>query len=134
MSEDIKDEEIQIGQNKVGLSSVIKLNVKTLLLIIGILYGGLSTVATIGYFNLRAEIELVQEDTKNKMNDAKNDVEEELDESLHIVRDDVKRLIKEQGDLKGDIKVLLEKTRQINTTIESNSARPDVNHLPTIGN
>jgi hypothetical protein len=133
MSDEVKDEEIQIGKSKVGLSSVIKLNVKTLIMIIGILYGGLSTVATIGYFNLQSEIVLVKEDTKSKMESAEKNVETELNESLHILRDDIKGLIKEQGDLKGDIKVLLEKTRQINTTIESSIERPDAQHLPTLG-
>lgn len=133
MADDIKDEEVIIGEKKIGLGSVIKLNVKTLIMIIGVLYGGLSTVATIGYFNLKAEIELVTVDTKSKMDKAEQNVESELDKTLHIVRDDIKGLIKDQGDMKGDIKVLLEKTRQINTTIESSTSRPDANHLPSLG-
>lgn len=130
----VNDEEIHINGRTIGLGSIIKLNVKTLILIIGILYGGLSSVATIGYFNLQSEIELIREETKNKMTVAENNVETELDNSLHIIRNDIKGLIKEQGDLKGDIKVLLEKTRKINTTIESNVERPDVNHLPSLDN
>jgi hypothetical protein len=133
MTVEVKDEEIQIGDKKIGLSSVIKLNVKTLIVLIGILYGGLSTVATIGYFNLKAEIELIKVDTKLKLDKAEESVEKELDNSLHMVRDDIQEIIKEQGELKGDIKVLLEKTRQINTTIESERLIPDYNHLPELG-
>ena len=132
MTVEVKDEEIHIGDKKIGLSSVIKLNVKTLVMIIGILYGGLSTVATIGYFQLKAEIELIKVDTKSKLEKASGDVEKELDNSLHILREDIQEIIKEQGELKGDIKVLLEKTRQINTTIESERTRPDFNHLPVL--
>ena len=132
MAEDIKDEEIHVGTKKIGMGSIIKLNVKTLIIIIGVLYGGLSSVATIGYFNLKAEIELVKEDTKNKLTIAEENVETELDGTLNIVRDDIKGLIKDQGELKGDIKVLLEKTRKINTNIESNSTRPDRRHLPEL--
>lgn len=132
MADEIKDDEIQIGEKKIGMGSVIKLNVKTLLVIVGLLYGGLSTVATIGYFNLKQEIELTKQETKKQVSESEEDVEKEMKETLQIVRSDIKGLIKEQGDLKGDIKVLLEKTRQINTTIESNSRIPDREHLPSL--
>ena len=130
--DEVKDDEIHIGEKKIGMGSVVKLNVKTLIVIIGLLYGGLSTVATIGYFNLKSEITLTKEETKKTLTGAEKNVDKKLDETLHIVRDDIKGIIKEQGDIKGDIKVLLEKTRQINTTIESRSIRPDRHHLPSL--
>ena len=125
-----EDDEIQIGNNTIGLGSIISLNVKTLIMIIGILYGGLSTVATIGYFNLKAEIELSKQHVEENAENIDDETDKKIENSLTIVRDDIKDLIKEQGEMKGDIKVLLEKTKDINTRIESNNTRPNINHVP----
>lgn len=126
--ENVNDEEILIGDKKIGLGTVIKLNIKTLLWIVGLLYGGLSTIATVAYFNLKKEIIEQRSNILEENEQLKLHITEELKENIDLINDeikvfneDIKTIIRDQGDMKGDIKVLLNKTEKLNVTVDRNS-------------
>ena len=123
----VDNDEIQVGSSKVGLNTNVRLTVKTLIAILGLLWLGLTTIAGYAYFNLKTEIELRNETVKKENDDLKEYIKTELKESLVIVNEDIKTMIREQGDMKGDIKVLLSKTRNLHTvsTINDDSEEED---------
>ena len=112
---EVDNDEIKVGNSKVGLNTNVRLTVKTLIAILGLLWLGLTTIAGYAYFNLKTEIELRNDTVKKENDDLKEYIKTELKESLVIVNEDIKTMIREQGDMKGDIKVLLSKTRDLHT-------------------
>lgn len=86
--DNLKDNEILIGNKKIGLNTTIKLNLKTLFIILGILYGGLSTVATITYFNLKEELSEQKNELKKEISDQKDFLIKEIsDQKINIIFD-----------------------------------------------
>lgn len=102
----LDENEIEINDKKIGFNSVIKLNVKTIISIVSLLWIILTFFATVGYFNIKKQIET----EKVEVNQKTEKYLESIDNKIQPLRDDIKELIIEQGKIQGDIKVILDRT------------------------
>lgn len=106
MSEELKDEEVKVGKDKVGMNTVVQLKVKTAVWLLGILWAIFSAAFGFGYYDLKKEIKgqnALMEVQKDKISD-------KVDQKLESVTSSIENIIKEQGEIKGDIKVILDRT------------------------
>ena len=110
----MSDNEIDINGKKYGESTKITLSAKTLAWIIGLLISGLVTLATVGYFDIKSDVK----EQKELFDKEKEVIKEELEEAMRDVleedRDKREEMIKTIGEMKGDIKVILDRTSRNN--------------------
>ena len=103
MVDSIKDKDIIVGDKTIGFSSIVKLNVKTLLWIMGILYIVLGYL----YFDLKKEV-----------NNASGVLQTEKQEFLHGVETTLYRDITDikvgMEGMRGEINIILDRSNRDN--------------------
>jgi hypothetical protein len=123
------DKEVNIGNETIGENTKISFTVKTAIWIISGLIILFSSAFTVAYFDVKDDVK----DYKNQIEKDKSEfiktVEEKLDEKLGSFQEKDEQFIKEIGDIKGDIKVILDRTKNIrgNTTIIDGNEPPSLN-------
>ena len=111
MSDELKDKEVQVGKQVIGGNTLIKFNLKTLGWIFGILYLGLGYL----YLDLRSELKASVEISSEEKKEFLEDVEDEWDTKLDKVLDITTTIRLEVADVKGDVKVILDRNQRNNT-------------------
>jgi len=114
MADEINDNEIQIDKKKLGFKSIIKLNLKTVLWILGGLWFIFSFLFTVGYFDIKSDMKKnkiefymsIQKDVKTELIEVKSEIKDKNNE-IENVKDDI-------SDIKGDVKVILDRTMRNN--------------------
>lgn len=130
--------ELKIGDRHISENLEIRTNVKTLLWIAIGLFSALMAIFTLFYFDMRSRDRATNEKMQNLKKEIHQSVTNALKEELRIYQDRQIKVIKEIGDIRGDIKVILDRTRNYN---ESNyninnapapaSIRPPIETFPT---
>ena len=100
--------EIQIGDKKIGGNTLIQLNVKTITWIFAILYA----IGGWFYFDLRKELKASAEISKEEKVEFMKEIEKEFDTKLDKMIETTHRMELEQVSMKGDIKVILDRTKR----------------------
>lgn len=115
----MSDEEIKIGDKKIGMSTSVTLTVKTLFYFFGLLFAFLTTLFTWFYFNTINREEELKKDIHTSLNDFKRDMKDEI----IPMRQQVFELAKGQGEIKTDIKSVINKQLDLDvrTDIPSNT-------------
>jgi len=124
MSEELKDKEIQVGDKVIGGNTLIKFNIKTLAWIFGALYIVLGYL----YLDLRSELKASVEISNEEKTEFLEDVEDEWDTKLDKVLDITTIIRLDQALMKGDIKVILDRNQR-NSAEQPNT---NINVAPTI--
>ena len=124
MSEELKDKEIQVGDKVIGGNTLIKFNIKTLAWIFGALYIVLGYL----YWDLRSELKASVEISNEEKTEFLEDVEDEWDTKLDKVLDITTIIRLDQALMKGDIKVILDRNQR-NSAEQPNT---NINVAPTI--
>lgn len=127
------DKEIEVNGEKYGEDTQITLKAKTLVWIIGLLIAGISTIATIGYFDIKSDVKKQKEIFEQEKETYIDDVKKELEEILKEDRDKREDMIETIGEMKGDIKMILDRTSR-NSDHNSNGHLSPVNNelnIPT---
>ena len=117
--------EFNIGGKHISENLEIRTNVKTLLWISIGLFSALMAVFTVFYFDMRSRDKVTNEKMNNLKKEIHQSVTHALKEELRVYQDRQIKVIKEIGDIRGDIKVILDRTRNYN---ESNY---NINNAPT---
>lgn len=123
------DKEVTIGENTIGENTKISLTVKTAIWIISIIIVLFSSVFTMAYFDVKKDVENYKGEIENDKKSFIKTVEDKLDEKLGTFQEKDEMFIKEIGDIKGDIKVILDRTTGIrgNSTIIEENTPPVLN-------
>ena len=125
------DKEVEVNGKKYGEDTQITLKAKTLLWVVGLLVAGISTLATIGYFDIKADVKEQKELFEQEKEQYKEDVKKMLDESLKETRDKRENIIESIGEMKGDIKMILDRTSRNNDHNNYGNVQPINTSLPT---
>ncbi len=102
--------EVKIKGKKYGEDTEITLSVKTVAWIVGILFSVITTLATLGYFDMKHEIKnqkKIFEDEKVQYTEA---IKVLLQSELKEETEKRELMYKDIYDIKGDIKVILDRT------------------------
>ena len=103
-------EEIKIDNKKISLDSSIKLSVKTAFGIVSALW----VLAGIGYFDLKNDNKIKQEKWESEKQELFEKINTKLDNRFQTIDNDIKFMIREQENIKGDIKVIIDRTKRYN--------------------
>lgn len=104
MAKKVDDKNVEVNGRVIGANSVIRLNVKTAVWIIGIIFTVVMSILSYSYFDL-----------KKKNAEFVNSVDQKIDE----VKEDVTTIRLGQEAIKGDIKLILDRQNRdnpVNTT------------------
>lgn len=135
----MSDKEVEVNGKSYGEGSRITLSVSTLAWIIGGLLSVITTLATVGYFDIKSDVK----EQKNTFDTEKLEYKEEikgiLQEEMKYEREKREKISEDIGEIKGDIKVILEKTRSLengnnNDNSFYNHSGPDNSIPPPIHN
>lgn len=111
--------DIQIGEKIIGESTKISLSVKTALWFIGALIALFSTIFTAAYFNVKSDVKSYKEQIDKDKRDFIKQVEDNIESELEKERDKDEEFIKSIEEIKGNIRLILDRTQGTrNTTID----------------
>jgi hypothetical protein len=116
----MSEKEVEINGKKIGEGTKITLTVSTLIWIIGILVSVVVTLATIGYAADREKAEY------------KEEIRTLIQDELKYEREKREQIQEDIGEIKGDIKVILEKTKNLENGSSGNNFY-NMNHSPVSG-
>jgi len=109
----MSNKEIEINGKKYGEETKITVSISTLSWIIGGLLFVISTLATIGYFDIKGDVKNQKSTFDKEKIEYKEQIKKLLQEELRYERDKREKITEDIGEIKGDIKVILEKTRNL---------------------
>lgn len=118
----VDDNEVKIGQNKIGLNTTIQINIKTLIVIIGIIMSGLTTL----YVNITSSMKSISDKSNIQIIDLTKEVRELKDQ-------DLKELNRMIGNIDGKVEGIYRNLPNNNYNYHSNN-RPIENQNPNIPN
>jgi septal ring-binding cell division protein DamX len=88
MAKQIRDNEVDINGKKFGESTIITINLKTLVIIIGLIISGLTTA----YVSLSSKISNYATSTQTDIKDLSKDMKELRQQELPKMREDVSKI------------------------------------------
>lgn len=109
----MSNKEVEINGKTIGESTKVTITISTLIWVIGGLLFVISTLATIGYFDIKSDTKDYKAGLEKEKIEYMNEVKKILQEELRYERDKREKLSEDVGEIKGDIKVILEKTRNL---------------------
>lgn len=134
------DKEVEIKGKIYGEGTQVTLSVSTLTWIIGGLLSVITTLATVGYFDIKNDVKEQKIIFDQEKIEYKEEIKSTLQEELKYEREKREKISEDIGEIKGDIKVILEKTRSLendnsntgqsiyNNSGPDNSTPPPINH------
>jgi len=106
----VKDKNIDVNGKIIGGESLIKLNVKTAVWIIGGIFSIVMTILTWSYFDLKKEVKAFEASEIEKQ----KEFIEKIDDKLEHVDGEVHTIRIDQATIKGDIKLILDRQTRDN--------------------
>ena len=111
MGDDVKDKDVQVDGKTIGFSSIVKLNVKTVFWLFGILYVVLGYL----YFDLRKDTKASNSILQTEKQDFLRGVESTLYKDITDIKVGME-------SMKGDIKVILDRQNRDNPIQPTNTS------------
>jgi len=109
----VKDKHVEVDGKQIGGESLIRLNVKTAIWIIGAVFTAVMTVLSWSYFDLKKEVKAFEEAEAQKQKEFIEQIDGKLDKvdtEVHTIRID-------QATIKGDIRLILDRQNRDNPII-----------------
>ena len=122
------DKEVETNGKTFGESTRVTLSVKTLMWIVGLLLSAIVTLATTGYLDIKSDVKTIEGDSKKEKLEYKEEMKEVIQNELRYEREKREKMVEDIGEIKGDIKVILEKTRGL----EGGNGSHQPHSMPTI--
>lgn len=107
------NKEVEINGKIIGENTKITMNLSTIAWTLGILLSVITTLATIGYFDIKSDGKDMKSIFEKEKIEYKEDIKEMIQKELRYDREKREDIIEDIGEIKGDIKVILEKTRNL---------------------
>jgi uncharacterized membrane protein YciS (DUF1049 family) len=104
------DNEANIGGKVINEGTEVKTNVKTILFIASGLFLVLSFLFTIFYLDMKFKITTIDTKVKNVLEQVESDVEKKVEDDMRDFLDRQIEIKDDIGEMKGDIKVILDRT------------------------
>lgn len=104
------EKEVQIGDKIIGESTKVSLSIKTALWILGSVIFLFITAFTTAYIDVKSDVKEYKTQIDKDKSDFIKTVEAKLDEKLGAFQAKDEQFIKDIGDIKGDVKVILDRT------------------------
>jgi len=120
----MSDPEIHIGHKKIGMDTRVTFTVKTLFYFFGILFTLLSTLFGWFYVKTIEREDKLKQSIELSLNDFKKDMKDEI----IPMRQQVFELAKGQGEIKSDIKSVIDK--QLNLNVRNSDYRSERDQSP----
>lgn len=102
--------EIKIGKKTIGEDTKVTLSLSTVLWIIGGIFFLASTLFTLGYFDIKSDVKAYKEQAEKDKIEYFNKVDSKFKEEVEKWRDENVSIVKDIGDIKGNVKVILDRT------------------------
>lgn len=106
----VKDKHVEVDGKQIGGESLIKLNVKTAIWIIGAVFTAVMSILSWSYFDLKKEVKDFEAAEAAKQKEFIEQIDEKLDKvdtEVHTIRID-------QATIKGDIRLILDRQNRDN--------------------
>lgn len=116
MGDSVPDKNVEVNGKVIGGSSILRLNVKTALWILAGIVGAVMTILTWSYFDLKADWKAQQQEIL----DARKEFIEKVDEKVEKMDTDIQTIRLDQRDIKGDIKLILDRQTRDNPVRATN--------------
>lgn len=118
--------DIQVAGQVIGESTKISLTVKTALWIIGAVITLFSTLFTLAYVDIKSDVKSYKEQSDKDKATSIKAVDDKFNAEVEKMNDNYVGTVKDIEDIKGNIKVILDRTSGNRTTQESylNSSPP----------
>lgn len=120
--------EIEVGGKVIGEGTKITLTVKTAIWIIGLVIALFGSAFTIAYFDVKSDVKSYKEKVDKEKEEFINKVEESISLKLEKQRDKDEEFIKSIEEIRGNIRLLLDRTQGVRNenvqgvnTIENNA-------------
>lgn len=110
MSEKVTDQNINVDGKTIGFGSVVRLNVKTLIWILGALYVALGYL----YFDLRQTVNKSSSILDEEKKEFMQEVDSELERKIDAIKEDMSEMRENVAYIKGDIKLILDRQSRDN--------------------
>lgn len=107
------DRDIEIEGRVIGESTKLTLTVKTAIWVISILIFIFSTAFTIAYFDVKNDVKNYKEKIDKDKDDFVKKVEESINSKLDKQRDKDEEFIKAIEEIRGNIRLLLDRTQDL---------------------
>lgn len=111
------DHEVEVNGKTYGEDTKVTLKVKTVAWIVGILISVITTLATMGYLDMKSDIEDQKEVFEKEKQEYKEEIKNMLQKELKGEVDKRELMYKDIYDIKGDIKVILDRTSGHNSNM-----------------
>lgn len=122
--------EVEVNGKKYGEDTKVVLSVKTVAWIVGILISVITTLATMGYLDMKAEIKDQKATFEEEKRQYKDQIKDMLQTELKGEVDKRELMYKDIYDIKGDIKVILDRTGGNHTNVNTPVTTPESIPLP----
>jgi len=122
----MSEKEVKIGENTIGESTKISLSVKTAIWLISGVIALFATLFSIAYFDIKADLKIYKAQAEKDKKETIQAFEKKVDSKLKEFTKADKDFASSMGDIKGDIKVILDRTANIrsNSNIHDDNAPP----------
>jgi len=110
----MSDKEVEYKGKSYGESSKVTLKISTLAWIIGGLLSVISTLATLGYFDIKNDVKGQKDTFENEKQEYREEVKDMIKKELKDIREKDVKFVEDIGEIKGDIKVILDRTMRNN--------------------
>lgn len=107
------EKEIEINGKKISESTKVTLTLSTIGWIVGALLFVISTLATVGYLDIKNDVNNQKATFSIEKQLYKEDIKKVLEDGMKYERERREKIMEDIGEIKGDIKVILEKTKNL---------------------
>ena len=104
------DTEVQIGNKVIGENTKVTVTIKVLAWVLGGLVMLISALFSMAYFDLKSELEATRESFESERAEYTETVTSELNKVVEKLREKDDDFLRELGDIKGNVKVILDRT------------------------
>jgi len=109
------DKEVNINGNVIGENSKITLTVKNALWALGLLITLFSTILTIAYFDVKSDMKTYKEKVDKDKEEFVKTIQEDITTKLEKRRDKEEEFVRSIEEMKGNIKLILDRTQRVGT-------------------
>lgn len=113
--------DIEIAGQTIGESTKISLSVKTALWIVGGVIALFSTLFSLAYADIKSDVKQYKETVDKEKTEYFDKVRDALDTEVGKMRDKNDDMIKDIDDIKGNVKVILDRTSGVRNIEVTNS-------------
>jgi len=116
------DKEIEVNGKVIGEKTKVTMSLSMIGWIIGILLFIISTLATVGYLDIKSDVKNQKSLLEKEKTEYKEEIRGILQKELRYEREKREKITEDIGEIKGDIKVILEKTRNLEGSTSGNNS------------